>query len=312
MKKIRMMFVCCVGCTALVLLAGCWPWGKKKVVEKDDIVLLSIDKKPVITKTDFYREVGGMIGNMDPTLLPKGTQRKVLNDLMKFELVVVAAKKEGLKNDPEFTKAYEEQKGRLKKLLLSRVYEKKLFDNITIPETEIKADFGKNKDRYVKEPGGVLVTGVSFKDRDKALSFYDNVKGNLKEFESIGKKEKDGKFKELGRVSVEDTGYAARMIPKEVRDAALKLSKLPAADVVKADKETWVIHVSDKKEAVFYTYEEIEERIKNQLKVNKFMEIRNKKYEELQKEFAVDINEEFFKEEKKPEESKPEETPPNK
>lgn len=303
-----------LGCAvALVLLAGCWPWGKKKVVDKDDVVLLKIDKKPVLTKTEFYKEVGGMIGNMDPVLLPKSTQRKVLNDLTRFELVVAAAKKQGLKKDPEYMSAFKEQKRRLKKLLLSRVYEKKLFDNITVPESEIKEDFEKNKSRYVKEQGGVLVKGVSFKDRDKAMDFYDEIKGKMDEFDSLGKKKKDGKFKEFGRVGAqqEPGGYAARMTPKEVSEAALKLSKLPAVDVVKIEKETWVIHVSDKRDAVLYTYDEIKERIMNQLKVNKFMEIRNKKYEELKKEFTVDVNEDFFKEEKKPEMPGPEDKKDN-
>ncbi|MBU1007621.1 peptidyl-prolyl cis-trans isomerase [Candidatus Dependentiae bacterium] len=287
-----------LGCAvALVLLAGCWPWGKDTAVDKNDVVLLEIDKKPVLTKTEFYKEVGGMVGNMDPTLLPKSTLRKVLDDLTRFELVVAAAKKQGLKKDADFVGAYKEQKRRLKKLLLSRIYEKKLFDNIAVPESEIKSDFEKNRARYVKEQGGVHVKGISYGDRDKAMRFYDDIKGDMNEFGSRGKKEKDGKFKEFGRVGAEETGdYAARMVPKEIRESALKLSALPAVDVVKIGKETWVIHVSDKRDAVLYTYDEIKERIMNQLKVNRFMELRNKKYEELKKEFTVDVYEDYFKE----------------
>ncbi|MCK4517974.1 hypothetical protein KAT92_04305, partial [Candidatus Babeliales bacterium] len=226
---------------------------------------------------------------------------KVLDDLSRFKLVVAAAQKEGIENDAEYKKAYKEQTDRLKELLLSRIYEKKMFDNIVVPETELKADFDANKTKYVKEQGGVLVSAVSFEQRDKALAFYDRVKSKVSEFESLGKKEKAGKFKEFGRVGEQAPaqGYEAAAVPQAIRDAATKLTKLPAVDVVKEGKQTWVIVASDKKEAVAYDYQEARKSIADKLKVNKFMELRNKSYEDLKKKFTLEVNEEFFKEEKK-------------
>lgn len=300
-KMVRSTLSYSLAVAAVVVLAGCWPWSKKKydMMEKDGVILLTINKKPVINKTTFYNELGAMVGKMDPMLLPKPTQRKVLEDLARFEVTVEAAKKEGVDQDPEFIQAYKEQKRRLKKVALVRFYDKKKFDEIKVDSAEARDHFDANKAKYVKEQGGVLVSGVSFSNKDKALAFYESAKKQMKaeDFASLGRKEKDGKFREFGRVGKEAAPGAYSLVPPAIKTAALKHSKLPAVDVVKDGKETWVIHVSDKKEASLYEYAEIEERLINQLKINKFMEQRNEMYEELKKEFDVEVNEEFFKEE---------------
>ena len=286
-----------IGCLAVVavLFVGCGPTGDKKV-DKDDIVLLKINNDPAITKTEFYTELRAMANQMDPALLPKPTQRKVLDDLARFKTIVAAAEKEGIDNDSEFVKAYNEQKRRLKEVALVRFYEKKKFDEITVSEEEKKNHFEQNKSKLVKEQGGALVSGVKFDNRDKALSFYEKAKkqNSVEDFASVGKKEKDGNYREFGRVSEEAGPY--NMVPEDLKKAVLNLVKLPAVDVVKSGKETWVIYVSDRKDPVLFSYDEIEERIGNQLRVNKFMEKRNSLYDDLKKEFNVEFNEDFFSE----------------
>lgn len=287
------------GCMA-VSLAGCWSASdKEKKVTKGDVVLAEIDGKPVITKDEFFKDLAGMIGGMDPSMLPKETLRKAIDDLVMFELSVMAAKKMGLENDKEFTEAYDAQVLRLRKLLLAKIREKKMFDQIEIDEKDIRAEYDKNMLSYEKEQGGVMVSGVSFKNLEKAKLFYAAAKGmNKDDFDSFGKKDKFGKFAQFGRVDSKAVGYGAQAMEKKVKDAALKLSKLPGVDLVTTPKETWVIHVSDKKAPVMFAYEEIKDRIKNQLKVNKFMSERNKLVADLKKEFTVKINEEYFKDEK--------------
>lgn len=289
------------------VLSGCIPGfapsKKEKVIEAGDVVLLKIDEKPVITRNEFYKELAGMIGQMDPKLLPKDTQRKVLDDLIKFKLVVAAAEKSDVKNDPEFKKAFDEQVARLEELLVSRIFEKKQFDAVVIADAEAKEDFDKHKERYIKEQGGVLVSGVSFKNKEKALAFYDKAKKNLKDFDSVGRKEKDGKFRDFGRVTEkapapqQGQGMVS-MVPAPIRTAVYKLSKLPSVDVVKDEKETWVIKVSDKKDPEMFEFAEIADRIKNQLRVNKFMKERNAQQDELKDQFKVWVNEAYFVEEK--------------
>jgi hypothetical protein len=305
MKRIvQNIFMILFSVSGLIVFSGCVGWlgiGKKaKEVAKDDVVLLTIDGQPALTRNEFYKELAGMVGGMDPSLLPKDKQERAFSDFKNFKLMVAAAKKAGFEKDKEYMKSLNEQLARLSDVLLSRMFEKKLFEETEVSPEDVRAEYNKNKLRYVKEQGGVSVSGVSFKDTGKAKAFYEKSKvnrGNKDAFDSMSKKEKNGKFMEFGRISKEEAGYGARFVPKGVREAALKLSKLPAIDLVKEGGETWVIYVSDKKDPVLFAFEEIEKQIERQLKVNKFMGERNRKLKELEKTLKVEVNKAFFKEE---------------
>ena len=298
MKKTSRMMLQCVGFgITLALLAGCWP-GKKSAdvkVDPSDVVLLSIDSKPVITKSSFHRDLSAALRNMDPTMLPKNMQRKFLDDLKRVKLTVHAAKEAGIHKDPEFVKAYDKEKGRLKEMLMAQMHEKKIFDKTPVSDTEAMDEYEKNKSKYIKEPGGTLVKGVSFKDDKAARAFYDKVKSSPEKFESIGKKDKDGKFRNFGRVS-QDAPGGMSMVPEQVKEKALKAVRLPVVDMVKAGKEMWVICILDKTDPVHADFHEIADQVKNQVKVGKFMEDRKKRQEDMEKKFTVDVNEDFFKE----------------
>ncbi|MCK4517975.1 hypothetical protein KAT92_04310, partial [Candidatus Babeliales bacterium] len=77
-KNLRSVVRLSVVVGSTLFLASCLPgFSKKEAPVADDVVLLKVDGKPVITKSEFYKELGGMVGQMDPMLLPKETQRKV-------------------------------------------------------------------------------------------------------------------------------------------------------------------------------------------------------------------------------------------
>jgi hypothetical protein len=287
-----------------LFLLGCWPGGVTKKVEKDDVVLLEIGGEPVLTKSEFYKELAGMIGGMDPALLPKDKQERAFRDFMNFKLMVAAAKKAGLEKDAEYKKALDDQIKRLSDVLLSRMYEKQLFEDIKVSGEDVLAEYNKNKLRYVKEQGGVLVSGISFKNSGLAHSFYKEMqakRNNKDAFDSACRQQKKGKFMEFGRIGKEDAGYNMRMqpmMPKGVRTSAINQSKLPAVNLVSEGDETWVIHISDKKNPVLFKFEEIKPQIERQLKVSKFMGERDRMLKKLEKDLKVTINEAFFKQAK--------------
>jgi peptidyl-prolyl cis-trans isomerase C len=294
----RQILHCAAGCAVLALLSGCLPTmkdtKKEPVSKKDGIVLLKIDNKPALSHDEFHKELSAQMKNMDPSMLPKNMQRKFLDDLIRVKLMVEAAKKDKIEDDTEFKDAYNEQQERLKELLLTRFYSKKLFDNIKVDDKEVKADYDKNKEKYVKEPGGVLVKGAKFKTRDEAILFYNKVKGKVSSFETMAKKETAAKFKDFGRVT--ENAQMFNAAPQAIIDAAFKLKKLPGADVVKADKDVWVIAASDKKTAVHHELGDIHDQVKMQLQYGKFKDVYEKHVEDLRKQFSVDVNEDFFKE----------------
>ena len=297
-KSLRFLSIYSFGVVSLVFLFGCFPGGEKKEKDLDDVVLLEINNKPALTKSELFKAISSNMahmGKIDPSILPLEFQKKALDDLTNFKLVVEAARQEGLDKDSEYVKIYESNVDQLKQTLLHYIYQRKILDKVEVSEDEISKEYEQNKSRYVETQGGVLVSGVSFKDRDKALGFYDRIKGRMSDFESVGKKEKEGKFKEFGRVSQDSQGPGMGAVSTVIRDAALKLVKIPGVDLVKDGKQVWVIYVSDKKESGYYELIKIHDEIKKIVQMNKFAKIWKQKPEELKKKFTIKINEDYFK-----------------
>ncbi len=283
----------------LVFLAGCWPAKKKEEVTKDDVVLASINNEPVMTVNKFMNLLNSFVGQVDKSLLPKPTQRKLFGNWLQIELGVRAAKQVGIDKDPEFVKIHKEQAEHLERELLFRFYDNKKFKEVRITNDEMVAHYDKNKALYVKEAGGPVVSGVMFKDRTKADNFYNKVRGkSTEEFSSVGKKETDGKFREFGRISAESRGYV--FVPAKVKTSAMELTALPAVDLVVDNEDIWVISVSDRKEPMFFDFEDVQERIEKQIRMDKYMKMREELYKNLEKELNVVVNEDYFKEEVTP------------
>jgi peptidyl-prolyl cis-trans isomerase C len=294
----REMFYCAAGCAVLALLSGCFHMQKEEQeaapVKKDGIVLVKIDNKPALHHDEFHKELSSQMRNMDPSMLPKNMQRKFLDDLIRVKLMVEAAKKDRVEDNAEFKEAYQEQQDRLKELLLTRFYSKKLFDTIKIDDKEVKEDYEKNKEKYVKEQGGVTLKGAKFATRDEAVLFFNKVKGKVASFETLAKKEHDSKFKDFGKVTANAQMFSAA--PQALIDAALKLKKVPSVDIVKVEKDVWVIAVSEKQAPTHHELADIHDQIKMQLQYGKFKDVYEKHVEGLRKQFTVDVNEDFFKE----------------
>lgn len=262
-------------------------------------ILLNIDGKPAITEVDFNKHLAQML-QVNPYFrgasidsLPAPLKRKFFDELIKQELIIAWAEKNNIDQDPEFIKSFEEMKKLVKRSLLVQRFETKLFDDISVSEKEIKDHFNKNKDKFIKEPGGTLVEGISFDDNTSATAFYDKVKGKESEFKSIAKATDKDSFKDFGRVEEKQSGPGVT-IPAKIKEKALSLKNLPAIARVQADGKIWVICASDKKAPQYFDFAEIREQLEGMLKNNKFREILNKKVDGLKGDFTIDVNEDYF------------------
>jgi len=303
----------------VALLAGCkflW-WGEEKKVAppaKDKVesrigagvTLLNIDGKPVLTESDFMNFLNQMLQShpyfkgAGPEILPFSVKRKFFDELIKQELIVAWATQNNIEDNSEFKKAYREVKKLAKRSLLIQQFEKDIFDNINVSNSEIDQEFKKNKDKFIKVAGGVLVSGISFDDSNKANAFYDKVKNKTKasEFIELAKKEDEDNFKDFGRVGKVAKQAGPMMtsdVPLPIRNKVSALTKLPSIEKINTGKTTWVLHVSDKKEDTYFDLDEIRPQIEMMLRNNKFREELDKEVSKLHKTFTVDVNEDFFK-----------------
>jgi len=280
---------------------------RKEVVEtkKEEAmgpILLSIDGKSVLKESDFNKHLAQML-QMNPYFrgagaesLPVPLKRKFFDELSKQEIILAWANKNNIASDPEFKKSYDDMKKLVKRSLLVQRFESKLFEDIEITDREIKEHFEKEKSKFIKEPGGVLVSGIKFDDSEKATKFYDSVKNKASQFDELAKKDNEENFKAFGRISKEQQDLAGSDVPAAVKEKVLSLTKFPAIEKIKIGKNVWVIHASDKQDAKFFELDEVRPQLESMLKNNKFRDVLDARIKKLEGEFTIDRNYDYFKE----------------
>lgn len=294
----------------IALLAGC-TWFKKKDVEttkagseaaSSGASLCSINGEPVISESEFLNNLNQMIQanpyfrGASADTLPKELQRKFFEQLTMQAVIEKYSVKNNVEKDPEYIKAYNETEKLLKRSLMVQIFEKHIYDGLSIPDAEISKYFDENKSRFVKVAGGVLAMGARFESDAEASSFLGSIKGNLDEFEKEAKATKAAKFRDFGRVSKEVRGMQYDVVPAPIKDAVLGMSKLPGIEKIKSGGEYWVVKAWDKKDTVLFEMAEVKSHIEGILKNNKFKDALEKRMKDLKGEFKVVVNEEYFKE----------------
>jgi len=300
----------------IVILSGCdWFSSPKQpkiekttkttTVKKDgSTVLVSINGEPVITEDEFKKNLEQMIQSnpyfkgADINSLPKELLRKFLDQLVTQALIEKYQVKNDIENDAEFQKSYEETEKLLKRSLMVQLYEKKIYDGISVTKDDIQKHFDDNKDRFVKNPGGVLTVGASFSDEKEAEEFLEDVKNKLDDFEKLAEENKNATFKDFGRVnkSQANQGFQFDATPGPIKDSALAMRKDAGVEKVKVGKEFWVIKAWDKKDSEYFKLDEIESHVESMIKNNKFRDILDVNLKKLREnDFTVTLNEEYFK-----------------
>ena len=262
--------------------------------------LLSIDGKSVLRESDFMSSMLQMLQanpyfrGASVDMLPAPIKRKFFDELIKQELIIAWASKNNVESEDDFIKAKADVLKLVNRSLLVQHFEKKVLDGIAISSIDVEAEFNKNKEKYVKVAGGVLVSGIKL-DSEKADDFYEkaNKIKDASEFEELAKEESEKDFEDFGRVRAGGERGLDRT-PREIKTAVLRLKKFPVVEKVKAGKSTWVLFVSDKKEDVYFDLDEIKPQIEMMLKNAAFKEKLDVKIKNLRDDFKVDVNEKYF------------------
>ncbi len=311
-----------VGILILTTVSGCKPLfdlfkgkseEKAKTVEVEEVevstpsvstgaVLLNIDGKPALRESDFDKHLNQML-QMNPYFrgasaesLPMQIKRKFFDELIKQEIILAWANQNNVAQDPEFIKSFEEMKNLVKRSLLVQRFESKIFDGIKVSDKEISDYFNSNKEKFVKEEGGVLLSGIKFTDKEKAAAFYDEVENKKSDFVELAKKADAKNFTDFGRISKDQKTPELVEVPALIKEKALALSNLPAVEKITVGRNIWVVYVSGKTEPQYFSIEEVKPQLESMLKNNKFRDAIEEKVQGIRGDFTVDINEDFFKE----------------
>lgn len=165
MKKI--LWICILASFALFACEGKKPGTPEKPAGKTNAGdYLAKISDTAITEADLNKELQSLPPSIQQDLKSEGGMKRLLDEMIKKELLYLEAKRKGVDNNESFRERVEEfKKLSMVRLLLEAEIEKKA----TVSDKEIKDYYNKNKSEFVlKSPDGKTGIPVEF---EKAKDF---------------------------------------------------------------------------------------------------------------------------------------------
>jgi parvulin-like peptidyl-prolyl isomerase len=221
-----------------------------------------------ITKKDAEALVRATSPNTTYEQLPPQQKEMIKKALIEKVLLAEVAQKEGIDKTPEFKRNME----KIRNELMVNMWMKKQLDNTIVSDSEAKAFYDKNKDKFM-QPAKVHARHILVKTEKEAKSIIDELKNlngeKLKEkFIELAKKKSVGPSGPQGGDLGEFT--KGQMVPEFSKAVwSLKPGEITTKPV-KTQFGYHVIYLESKKEAQPVAYEQIKDRIINTLKQKQF------------------------------------------
>ncbi len=223
-----------------------------------------------ITKEEVQRVLASMGARTTYDALPADVKKRVLDQVIEQRLLQEKALKSGIERDKE----YKEALAKLKKKLALDVWMKKELDKIHVSDAEAKKAYNEHKQAF-KRPETVHARHILVKTEAEAKQIIAELnktpKAQLKEkFIQLAKSKSTGPSASRGG----DLGtFGRKQMVKAFSDAAFALK---AGEYTKTPVHTQfgyhVIFVEEKHPAQTIPFSQVKERIKQNLKMEKFKE----------------------------------------
>jgi parvulin-like peptidyl-prolyl isomerase len=210
--------------------------------------------------------------NINFDTLPKNTQDMVMDELIKTKLLRQYAIKSGIQKDKQYIKALEN----IKKDIALQVWMQKFLNNLKISLSEQKSFFQKNKDKF-SQPEQFKARHILVKTKKEAQELIKELKvakQTQQKFIELAKTKSTGPSGQNGG----DLGWfdAKRMVPEFSK--ALQKLKIGTFTLkpVKTQFGYHVIYLEGKKDAKSVTFNEVQKKIVQIIKQEKFKNEVNK------------------------------------
>jgi parvulin-like peptidyl-prolyl isomerase len=231
-----------------------------------------------ISDKDLKTALAGLNESQRQNLLKDAdSRRQVLNSLIEQEVLVAEAAKEKLDQDQEFKDAMAAFR---RNFLANRVIQKNLGAKVT--EAAAKKYYETNKRRYSTDQVHAMHILVS--DETQAREIMKQAKAPNADFQALAEKfSKDPSAKN----NRGDLGFFGRnVMVAEFTDAAFETPTGEMVGPVKTAYGFHIIKVLEKKPGKAMTYEEVELRVKGDLR----QELQSKYLSALKKQAKIQIN----------------------
>ena len=287
---------------SLVILSGCF--GKKKEqnqecsgVSKDDHsqVLLSINGTPKITVNSLEADLNEL-SEMDQQVKmmmmfdPEGTKERIFKEQKKMAVIEEWACKSGVRNSAD----YQAKKDRIMVHVARQLDFEQFLNNhkVDVTDADVLSYYNENKDKdyhILIAPAGIKTQTVEFSTKELAEEFAAKLKkAGASKFEKLASDQK--LF--VRNLNIGENSYA----DKEIKEAVLKLEKLPAIIVVQAHDKTkfWVVAAHAKEEAKYQDFDKVKESLKQSLAPKKVGEMLEVKIPEHALSYKLEENQSYF------------------
>ena len=243
MKKKNALWL--IPCLAFALLAGC---GKG-----EDGKVLAMVNDTKITAADLQKEIEQLPFHSRSSLANGQGQERLLEEMIKRELLVHEAERRELDSQPEIKERLEESR---RSILLNALLTQEILNQVQVTDADVRAYFDKHRDEL--ETGEIHLKQILVKDPKEAEEIHARL---LKKegFEELAKqysadKATGAKGGDLGFVS------RGQMTP-ELERAAFSLKPQEISQVIKTPKGYHILKLLERKRTVTLKYEQVKDRL---------------------------------------------------
>jgi peptidyl-prolyl cis-trans isomerase C len=268
MKKVNLLL-----CGGLVFLALTWGCAKK---EKGVVARVEGRK---ITVEDLESEYQKQSRLVIKGISELDRRRDILEQLIRDQVLIIGAYKEGLDKEVEKDTTVQQQK---EQVLLNELYKKEILDKTRVSESEIKDNYDKLKQE-------IHVWHILLETKEQADSVYQQ----LKEGADFAELAKEKSIDPSAKSNAGDLGFFGwgKMVP-EFQEVAFKMKDGEISRPVKTTFGWHIIKLIERREVEQQPFEQVKDMIRAKLERDK-REARMREYfDQLKKKVNFKLNEE--------------------
>ncbi|WP_313345273.1 peptidylprolyl isomerase [Sedimentibacter sp.] len=207
-------------------------------------------------------------------------RKKLVDELVMHELMYSDALEKGLENDEEFIAVMDN----MKKSMLQQYNLRKMFNQITLSDEDLKEYYEKHKDTYVTQEM-VKASHILVDSEEKAIEILEDITDGLsfedaaKEFSSCPSKQTGGALGQFGK---------GQMVP-EFENAVFAMQVGEISGPVKTQFGYHLIKLDEHTPERNASFEEVMQEVKDSCFMEKQEKVYNDKKSELSKKYKVEI-----------------------
>lgn len=207
-------------------------------------------------------------------------RKKLVDELVMHELMYSDAVERGLDNDEEFLAVIEN----MKKSMLQQYSLRKMFNEITVSDDEIKDYYEKHKDTFITEDM-VKASHILVDSEEKAYEILEDITDGMS-FEEAASQHSSCPSKQAGGALGE---FGRGQMVQEFEDVAFSMQKGEISAPVKTQFGYHIIKVTDHTPKRNASLEEVYQDIKDSCFMEKQEKVYADKKAELSNKYGVEV-----------------------